>query len=135
VSAIEAVQAAVEELPAVPRPERLEATVRGEREPLAAGRPAPLLPPIPPQASSYRPRRPTATPLYPVVQHHLETFLAEAEESDPSGFAIPAWVERDFRGYLRFGIPAHGFARARCEVRFPVRKFTRKFHPIKARAA
>ena len=24
----------------------------------------------------YRPRRPTTTPLYPVVQHHLETFLA-----------------------------------------------------------
>jgi hypothetical protein len=31
----------------------------------------------------YRPRRPTATPLYPVVQHHLETFLTGAEEADP----------------------------------------------------
>ena len=52
----------------------------------------------PGSASVYRPRRPTATPLYPVVQHHLET----------------PWVERDFRAYLTCGILAHGFARARC---------------------
>jgi hypothetical protein len=62
----------------------------------------------------YRPRRPTETPLYPVVQHHLETFLAEAQEADPMGWGIPTWVERDFRGYLRCGILAHGFARVRC---------------------
>ena len=59
-------------------------------------------------------RRPTATPLYPVVQRHLETFLARAAEGDPVGFGMPSWVERDFRGYLRCGILAHGFARARC---------------------
>jgi hypothetical protein len=28
--------------------------------------------------SIYRPRQPAATPLYPVVQHHLETFVAQA---------------------------------------------------------
>ena len=65
--------------------------------------------------SAYRPCRPTATPLYPVVQHHLETFPAQASEADPMGSGVPAWVERDFRGYLRCGILAHGFARARCE--------------------
>ena len=27
---------------------------------------------------------------------------------------VPSWVERDFRGYLRCGILAHGIARARC---------------------
>ena len=63
----------------------------------------------------YRPRQPTATPLYPVVQHHLETFVAQAAESDPLGYGVPAWVEQDFRAYLRCGILAHGFARARCD--------------------
>jgi len=58
----------------------------------------------------FRSRRPTATPLYPVVQHHLETFLAEAQEANPMGWGVPAWVERDFRGYLRCGILAHGLA-------------------------
>ena len=63
----------------------------------------------------YRPRRPTTTPLYPVVQHHLETFLAQATESDPMGYGVPSWVENDLRAYLRCGILAHGFARVRCE--------------------
>ena len=63
----------------------------------------------------YRPRRPTTTPLYPVVQHHLETFLAQATESDPMGYGVPSWVEKDLRAYLRCGILAHGFAGLRCE--------------------
>jgi hypothetical protein len=63
----------------------------------------------------YRPRRPTSTPLYAVVQHHLETFLATAEDEDPRGWGMPSWVERDFRAYLRCGILAHGFARIRCD--------------------
>jgi hypothetical protein len=49
----------------------------------------------------YRPRQPTATPLYPVVQHHLETFVAQAAESDPLGYGVPTWVELDFRAFLR----------------------------------
>ena len=73
-----------------------------------------LRPPRSPSGPLYRPRRPTETPLYPVVQHHLETFLARAEESDPGGWGLPGWVERDFRAYLRCGIPAYGFARVRC---------------------
>lgn len=28
--------------------------------------------------------------------------------------SVPGWVEHDFRAYLRCGILAHGFARARC---------------------
>jgi hypothetical protein len=63
----------------------------------------------------YRPRRPTTTPLYPVVQHHLETFLAQATENDRMGYGVPLWVEKDLRAYLRCGILAHGFARLRCE--------------------
>ena len=63
----------------------------------------------------YRRRRPTATPLYPIVQHHLETFLARAAEADPWGEGVAGWVEEDFRAYLRCGILAHGFARIRCD--------------------
>jgi hypothetical protein len=77
--------------------------------------PSPARPSRPAASPTYRPRRPTATPLYPVVQHHLETFLARAAEADPLGNGVPWWVERDFRAYLRCGILAHGFARVRCE--------------------
>jgi len=77
--------------------------------------PSPGRPFYPAASPTYRPRRPTAAPLYPVVQHHLETFLARAAEADPLGNGVPWWVERDFRAYLRCGILAHGFARARCE--------------------
>jgi hypothetical protein len=55
------------------------------------------------RGSVYLPRRPTQTPLYPVVQHHLETFLAQAAEADTPGEGVPTWVERDFRGYLECG--------------------------------
>ena len=77
--------------------------------------PSPGRPPHPAASATYRPRRPTTTPLYPVVQHHLETFLARAAEADPLGNGVPWWVEKDFRAYLRCGTLAHGFARARCE--------------------
>jgi hypothetical protein len=73
-------------------------------------------------ATVYRPREPTATALYPIVQHHLESFLARASSTDPFADAVPRWVEHDFRAYpgsspgqaLRCGILAHGFARVRC---------------------
>jgi hypothetical protein len=77
-------------------------------------------PPAPPRpdgpAAVYRRRDPTATPLYPLVQHHLETFLADTAAADPDGQGIPRWVEDDFRAYLRCGILAHGFARIRCDA-------------------
>jgi hypothetical protein len=34
-----------------------------------------------------------ATPLHPVVQHHLETFLAQATETDPLAYGVPSWVD------------------------------------------
>jgi hypothetical protein len=67
-------------------------------------------------AAVYRRRDPTATPPYPLVQYHLETFLADAAAADPDGEAVPQWVEDDFRAYLRCGILAHGFARIRCDT-------------------
>jgi hypothetical protein len=77
----------------------------------------------------HRDHRSPGTPLYSVVQHHLETFLARAAEADTPAEGVPPWalphathalrggpgIERDFRGYLECGILAHGFARARCE--------------------
>jgi hypothetical protein len=66
-------------------------------------------------AAVYRRRRPTTTPLYPIVQHHLETFLARAAEADPWGEGVAGWVEEDFRAYLRCGILAYGCARLRCD--------------------
>ncbi|MEX1258806.1 MAG: transposase zinc-binding domain-containing protein [Gemmatimonadota bacterium] len=76
--------------------------------------PSSVTPEYQPVGGVYRPRRPTATPLYPVVQYHLETFLAFAAEADPMGWGVPAWVEEDFRRYLTCGVLAHGFARVRC---------------------
>jgi hypothetical protein len=47
---------------------------------------------------------------YRCVQEHLETWLAQCRDAG----LVPAYVEREFRGYLECGILAHGFARARC---------------------
>jgi hypothetical protein len=40
-------------------------------------------------AARLRPRRPTQTPLYPIVQHHVEMFLAQAAEGDTRGEPRP----------------------------------------------
>ncbi|MBA4157970.1 MAG: transposase zinc-binding domain-containing protein [Gemmatimonadetes bacterium] len=50
------------------------------------------------------------------MQHHLESFLADAAAADPDGEGVPNWVADDFRAYLRCGILAHGFARIRCDA-------------------
>lgn len=70
----------------------------------------------PGHSAVYRRRQPETTPLYPVVQHHLETFLADAAAADAFADGVPRWVEADFRAYLRCGILAHGFARVRCDA-------------------
>ena len=64
-------------------------------------------------APAYRSRRPTETVLYALVREHLETFLAHARES--YGAPLPRYVENEFREYLRCGVFAYGFIRARCE--------------------
>jgi len=65
-------------------------------------------------AQRYRRRRPEATTLHRIVREHLETYLALANESDPMDDGVPDHVEKEFRSYLKCGILAHGFARARC---------------------
>jgi len=72
-------------------------------------------------AAVYRRREARATPLYPIVQHHLESFPAAAAAADPRGEGVPRWVEADFRAYLHCGILAHGFARIRCDACAAVR--------------
>lgn len=64
-------------------------------------------------APAYRPRRPTETVLHELVREHLETFLEHAR--DTYGAPVPPYVEGEFREYLRCGVFAHGFVRARCE--------------------
>ena len=67
-----------------------------------------------PRTQPYRRRRPETTSLYRIVQEHLETYLPLAHEADPMGDGVPDYVEDELRSYLRCGILAHGFARARC---------------------
>ncbi len=55
---------------------------------------------------------PETTPLYKIVAEHIETFLAVARETHER--ALPQYVERELREYLKCGILAHGFLRARC---------------------
>jgi len=47
------------------------------------------------------------------VQHHLETFLALCHHDREDERIAPS-AERELRAYLQCGIPAYGFARARC---------------------
>jgi hypothetical protein len=54
--------------------------------------------------------------LYQVVQHNLESWLAQLRETDPDNDPIPWYVEQDFRRYLDCGLLCCGFARARCQA-------------------
>jgi hypothetical protein len=60
----------------------------------------------------YRRRRPTEMVFYQLVQEHLETFLALAD--DPTGPGLPGYVERDFRKYLD---PNDRYATSICQSR------------------
>ena len=63
-------------------------------------------------AGAYVRHDPTQTTQHALVARHIETFLAFAEER--SGRALPRYVVEDFYWYLRCGVLAHGFGRARC---------------------
>lgn len=65
-----------------------------------------------PLRRSIAPARPTTTPLYRVVQYHVNTFLVRRERE--TGRAVPTWTGKESRQYLTCGIPARGFARIRC---------------------
>ena len=61
----------------------------------------------------YAPRRPGEGALYQVVRDHFETFRAQAATLR-DGEGLPAFVEEEFRAFLRCGWLAGGFARFRC---------------------
>jgi hypothetical protein len=65
-------------------------------------------------AAPYRPRKPEETVLHRVVRRHLETFIAHAAETYDS--PLPRYVRDELRAYLKCGVFAHGFLRARCEA-------------------
>jgi len=59
------------------------------------------------RGEEYRQRDPERGVLYGVLLAHLETFLARIAD-DPASPDLPAFVERELRGYLSCGILAHG---------------------------
>jgi DNA-directed RNA polymerase subunit RPC12/RpoP len=63
-------------------------------------------------SAAYTPRAPTAGVVYQVVREHYETFRAAATQGDACG--LPRFVDDEFRGLLRCGFLAGGFARFRC---------------------
>ena len=54
--------------------------------------------------------QPEKTVLYAVVRDHLDGFLRAAREHG----ALPAFIEKTFRAFLKCGIPEHGFIRVHC---------------------
>lgn len=62
--------------------------------------------------AAYRPRGAESTVLYCVVAHNLEAFLARQHERDS---ALPAFVEEEFRSFLKCGIAEFGFLRLHCD--------------------
>ena len=62
---------------------------------------------------TYQRHSPEDTILYKIIQENLETFLKLA--NDKYQKPLPDFVEKEFREYLKCGILAHGFLRAKCE--------------------
>jgi hypothetical protein len=63
----------------------------------------------------YRPRRARESPLFRLVEQHLEEFLrVYAERFAPGHGPLRQVVERVLRGFMRCGLVEHGFARFWC---------------------
>lgn len=63
--------------------------------------------------TSYERRRPEKTLLYKLVQENLLSFCQQLEHEHGSG--LPDFVKKEFDEFLKCGILAHGFLRAKCE--------------------
>jgi hypothetical protein len=62
---------------------------------------------------TYERHKPEETLLYKIVQENLLTFLEQVEME--TGYSLPNFVIKEFEEYLKCGILAHGFLRAKCE--------------------
>jgi hypothetical protein len=60
---------------------------------------------------SYERHKPEETNLYKVVSENWLTFLRDREME---GRTVPKFIVKEFEGYLRCGILAHGFGRLSC---------------------
>jgi hypothetical protein len=66
-------------------------------------------------ARVYRPRRPKDSPLFRLVNEHIEKFLSVYDERfAPRHGPLRPVVERTLREFLRCGLPEHGFGRLWC---------------------
>jgi len=63
---------------------------------------------------AYRRREPDKTVLHQLVQKHFESCLERARDRSDHGFGYPAFVEREFKAFLKCGLLRHGFIRVRC---------------------
>jgi hypothetical protein len=66
-----------------------------------------------PFETGYERRPPEESLLYQVVQAHWPSFEAELDR-EGEGRSLSAFIRQEFAAYLRCGILAHGFVRARC---------------------
>jgi len=64
----------------------------------------------------YQRRRPETSRLYRIVQEHIETLYAEAEQKYPDSGGYPKYVKEAFESYLRCGLLQWGFARRKCKT-------------------
>ena len=82
------------------------AAVRGRVLALRGGVPRRL-------SSAYRPRKPTETVLYRVLQEHLPRFVEQVEDA---GRPVPGFVYRELEGLLTCGRLEFGFVRQLCRA-------------------
>lgn len=66
-----------------------------------------------PSNISYERHRPEQTLLYKLVQENLLSFYAQVEREHGSG--LPDFVRKEFEEFLKCGVLAHGFLRAKCD--------------------
>lgn len=66
-----------------------------------------------PQTFTYERHDPASTTMYKLVQENWLSFQQQVEED--LGRGLPDFVIKEFEEYLRCGILAHGFLRAKCE--------------------